>query len=130
MLYDRIAAMQKGIVQFTVLTEAEKPIVDKPGFPVLLDLISLRIPFPQRGIYTTGKFIKADIKGGQATYQQILLKNPNNASTRLSMNGKFLTLSIPSPFALSKGERKFFSRILSVSLRFGLNGGIAQTGTI
>ena len=57
-LYDRIAAMQKGIVQFTVLTEAEKPVVDKLGFPVLLDLISLKIPFPQRGIYTTGKTIK------------------------------------------------------------------------
>jgi NitT/TauT family transport system substrate-binding protein len=57
-LYDRIAAMQKGIVQFTVLTEAEKPIVDKLGFPVLLDLISLKIPFPQRGIYTTGKTTK------------------------------------------------------------------------
>jgi NitT/TauT family transport system substrate-binding protein len=57
-LYDRIAAMQKGIVQFTVLTEAEKPIVDKLGYPVLLDLISLRIPFPQRGIYTMGKTIK------------------------------------------------------------------------
>jgi len=57
-LYDRIAAMQKGIVQFTVLTEAEKPIVDKLGFHVLLDLISLKIPFPQRGIYTTGKYIK------------------------------------------------------------------------
>jgi ABC-type nitrate/sulfonate/bicarbonate transport system substrate-binding protein len=57
-LYDRIAAMQKGIVQFTVLTEAEKPIVDKLGYPVLLDLISLRIPFPQRGIYATGKYIK------------------------------------------------------------------------
>ena len=57
-LYDRIAAMQKGIVQFTVVTEAEKPVVDKLGFPVLLDLISLKIPFPQRGIYTTGKFIR------------------------------------------------------------------------
>jgi NitT/TauT family transport system substrate-binding protein len=57
-LYDRIAAMQKGLVQFTVVTEAEKPIVDKLGFSVLLDLISLRIPFPQRGIYTTGKYIK------------------------------------------------------------------------
>lgn len=57
-LYDRIAAMQKGIVQFTVVTEAEKPIVDKLGYPILLDLISLRIPFPQRGIYTTGKTIK------------------------------------------------------------------------
>ena len=57
-LYDRIAAMQKGIVQFTVLTEAEKPVVDKLGFAVLLDLISLKIPFPQRGIYTTGKTIK------------------------------------------------------------------------
>jgi ABC-type nitrate/sulfonate/bicarbonate transport system substrate-binding protein len=50
--------MQKGIVQFTVLTEAEKPVVDKLGYPVLLDLISLKIPFPQRGIYTTGKYIK------------------------------------------------------------------------
>jgi hypothetical protein len=50
--------MQKGIAQFTVLTEAEKPIVDKLGFPVLLDLISLRIPFPQRAICTTAKVIK------------------------------------------------------------------------
>lgn len=57
-LYDRIAAMQKGIVQFTVVTEAEKPIVDKLGYSVLLDLISLKIPFPQRGIYTTVKLIK------------------------------------------------------------------------
>ena len=57
-LLDRAAAMQKGIAQFTILTEAEKPIVDKLGFPVLLDLVSLRIPFPQRGIYTTAKFIK------------------------------------------------------------------------
>ena len=57
-LLDRVAAMQKGIVQFTVLTEAEKPIVDKLGFPVLLDLVSLRIPFPQRGIYSTAKYIK------------------------------------------------------------------------
>ena len=57
-LLDRVAAMQKGIVQFTVLTEAEKPIVDKLGFPVLLDLVSLKIPFPQRGIYTTAKFAR------------------------------------------------------------------------
>ncbi len=57
-LLDRVAAMQKGIVQFTVLTEAEKPIVDKLGFPVLLDIVSMRIPFPQRGIFTTAKFIK------------------------------------------------------------------------
>jgi ABC-type nitrate/sulfonate/bicarbonate transport system substrate-binding protein len=57
-LLDRVAAMQKGIAQFTVLTEAEKPIVDKLGYPVLLDLISLRIPFPQRAIATTGKVIR------------------------------------------------------------------------
>jgi ABC-type nitrate/sulfonate/bicarbonate transport system substrate-binding protein len=57
-LLDRVAAMQKGIVHFTVLTEAEKPIVDKLGFPVLLDLVSLQIPFPQRGIYATSKLIK------------------------------------------------------------------------
>lgn len=57
-LLDRIAAMQKGVVHFTVLTEAEKPIVEKLGFPILLDLTKLEIPFPQRGIYTSAKIIK------------------------------------------------------------------------
>jgi len=43
----------------------------------------------------------------------ILLKNPMNASTRLSMNGKCPMISIAPPFVLrfSKDERGFFSRI-------------------
>jgi hypothetical protein len=31
---------------------------------------------------------------------QILLKNPKNASTRLSMNGKITTISTAPPFVL------------------------------
>jgi len=43
----------------------------------------------------------------------ILLKNPMNASTRLSMNVKSPMISIAPPFVLrfSKDERGFFSRI-------------------
>jgi len=43
----------------------------------------------------------------------ILLKNPRNASTRLSMNGKTPMISTAPPFVLrlSKDERGFFSRI-------------------
>ena len=40
----------------------------------------------------------------------ILLKNPWECFDKLSMNGKFLTLTIPSPFVLrlSKDERGVF----------------------
>ena len=78
-LYDRIAAMQKGIVQFTVVTEAEKPVVDKLGFPVLLDLISLKIPFsPARYLYDrkihqraagNGAALHAGVRRGDPLFQ-------------------------------------------------------------
>jgi hypothetical protein len=42
----------------------------------------------------------------------ILLKNPKNASTRLSMNGNSTTISTAPPFVLrfSKDERKVFQQ--------------------
>ena len=44
----------------------------------------------------------------------ILLKNPMNASTRLSMNGNFRMISTAAPFVLrlSKDERKVFQQNL------------------
>ena len=44
--------------------------------------------------------------------ESILLKNPKNASTRLSMNGKFPMLSTAPPFVLrlSKDERRVFQQ--------------------
>jgi hypothetical protein len=60
---------------------------------------------------------------GQATFlalfrkEKILLKNPMNASTMLSMNGKYPMISTVPPFVLrlSKDERRVFQRIRKVA---------------
>ena len=55
---DRMIALQKGIVNFTVVTEAGKAIAEKLGFPTVVDMVKLEIPFAQNGIYTSTKLIK------------------------------------------------------------------------
>ncbi|HEV8719494.1 MAG TPA: ABC transporter substrate-binding protein [Candidatus Binatia bacterium] len=55
---ERMVALEKGIVQFTVVTEAGKAIAEKLGYPTIVDMVSLQIPFPQNGIYTSTKLIR------------------------------------------------------------------------
>lgn len=55
---DRMVALQKGIVNFTVVTEAGKTMAEKLGFPMIVDMAALEIPFPQNGVYTSAKFIR------------------------------------------------------------------------
>lgn len=55
---DRMVALQKGIVQFTVVTEAGKAMAEKLGYPMLIDMAALQIPFPQNGIYTSTKLVR------------------------------------------------------------------------
>ena len=55
---DRMVALQKGIVNFTVVTEAGKAMAEKLGFPMIVDMAALEIPFPQNGIYTSTRFIR------------------------------------------------------------------------
>jgi NitT/TauT family transport system substrate-binding protein len=55
---DRMVALQKGIVQFTVVTEAGKAIAEKLGYPTVVDMTALQIPFPQNGVYTSTKLIR------------------------------------------------------------------------
>src|SRR5918992_4263864 len=55
---DRMVALQKGIVQFTVVTEAGKTIAEKIGYPTVVDMAALQIPFPQNGVYTSTKLIR------------------------------------------------------------------------
>jgi NitT/TauT family transport system substrate-binding protein len=55
---DRMVALQKGIVNFTVVTEAGKTMAEKLGFPMIVDMAALEIPFPQNGVYTSTRFIK------------------------------------------------------------------------
>jgi ABC-type nitrate/sulfonate/bicarbonate transport system substrate-binding protein len=55
---ERMVALQKGIVQFTVVTEAGKAQAEKLGYPMVVDMASLQIPFPQNGVYTSTKLIR------------------------------------------------------------------------
>jgi NitT/TauT family transport system substrate-binding protein len=55
---DRMIALQKGIVQFTVVTEAGKAMAEKLGYPTVVDMAALQIPFPQNGVYTSTKLVR------------------------------------------------------------------------
>jgi len=55
---ERMVALQKGIVQFTVVTEAGKAQAERLGYPTVVDMVTLQIPFPQNGIYTSTKLIR------------------------------------------------------------------------
>jgi NitT/TauT family transport system substrate-binding protein len=55
---ERMVALQKGIVQFTVVTEAGKAAAEKLGYPMVVDMATLQIPFPQNGVYTSTKLIR------------------------------------------------------------------------
>lgn len=55
---ERMVALQKGIVQFTVVTEAGKAQAEKLGYPTVVDMVALQIPFPQNGIYTSTRLIR------------------------------------------------------------------------
>jgi ABC-type nitrate/sulfonate/bicarbonate transport system substrate-binding protein len=55
---ERMAALQKGLVHFTVVTQTGKALAEKNGFPTVVDMIAQGIPFPQNGIYTSGKMIR------------------------------------------------------------------------
>jgi len=53
---ERMVALQKGIVNFTVVTEAGKAMAERLGYPTVVDMVTL--PFPQNGIFTSTKLIR------------------------------------------------------------------------
>ena len=55
---ERMVALQKGIVNFTVVTEAGKAMAERLGYPTVVDMVTLQIPFPQNGIYTSTRLIR------------------------------------------------------------------------
>src|SRR5712692_10376997 len=55
---ERMIALQKGIVNFTVVTEPGKAMAEKLGYPMVVDLAALQIPFPQNGVYTSTRLIR------------------------------------------------------------------------
>jgi ABC-type nitrate/sulfonate/bicarbonate transport system substrate-binding protein len=55
---ERMVALQKGIVNFTVVTQAGKAMAERLGYPTVVDMVTLQIPFPQNGIYTSTKLAR------------------------------------------------------------------------
>jgi NitT/TauT family transport system substrate-binding protein len=55
---ERMVALQKGIVQFTVVTEAGKAAAEKLGYPMVVDMATLKIPFPHNGVYASTRLIR------------------------------------------------------------------------
>lgn len=55
---ERMVALEKRIVDFTVVTEAGKAMAEKLGYPTVVDMVALKIPFPQNGIFTSTKLIR------------------------------------------------------------------------
>lgn len=55
---ERMVALQKGIVNFTVVTEAGKAMAERLGYPTVVDMVALKIPFPQNGIFTSNKLVR------------------------------------------------------------------------
>lgn len=55
---ERMVALQKGIVNFTVVTEAGKAMAERLGYPTVVDMVTLKIPFPQNGIFTSTKLVR------------------------------------------------------------------------
>src|SRR6266480_442337 len=71
---ERMVALQKGIVNFTVVTEAGKVMAEKLGYPTVVDMVALQIPFPQNGIYTSTKLIRDNpdfIRRYMRTYSRV-----------------------------------------------------------
>ncbi len=60
---ERMVALQKGIVQFTVVTEAGKAAAEKLGYPMVVDMATLKIPFPHNGVYASTKVIRENPDG-------------------------------------------------------------------
>ena len=71
----RIIAMQQGQVQFTVVSTAERELVEKMGFKILADLASKRIHYPHSGVISSQKILRekhdAMVRFGRATVEAI-----------------------------------------------------------
>lgn len=56
---ERLAALSRGLIQFSLMGEPFTREAEKAGFKVLVDIGSLKIPFHTNGILTTESIIRA-----------------------------------------------------------------------
>jgi len=105
----RLAALQTGNVQGTLIAPELAGVAASQGFPILLDMAKLNIPFQASGMVTTRRIMKADPimleRVGRATVESIqYIRNPANKKTVLGIMTKNLKLSKPDKIELSYND--------------------------
>ena len=92
---ERMVALQKGIVHFTVVTEAGKAMAERLGYPTVVDMVSLKIPFPQNGIYTSTKLTRENpdfVRRYLRAYVEAIYYFKNNKEETIKVMRKYSRL--------------------------------------
>lgn len=105
----RLAALQTGNVQATLIAPELASVAAGQGFPILLDMAKLNIPFQASGMVTTRRIMKSDPvmleRVGRATVDAVqTIRNPASKKTILGIMAKNLKLSKPDKIELSYND--------------------------
>jgi len=105
----RMAALQTGNVQATLISPELANTAASQGFPVLLDMAKLNIPFQASGMVTTRKLLRSDPvmleRVGRATVDAIqFITNPANKKTTLQIMARNLKWARPDQIEVSYND--------------------------
>ena len=105
----RMAALQTGNVQATLISPELANTAASQGFTVMLDMAKLNIPFQASGMVTTRKLLRSDPvmleRVGRATVDAIqFISNPANKKTALQIMAKNLRLARPDRIEASYND--------------------------
>jgi ABC-type nitrate/sulfonate/bicarbonate transport system substrate-binding protein len=105
----RMAALQTGNVQGTLISPELANTAANQGFPVLLDMAKLNIPFQASGMVTTRKLLRSEPvmleRVGRATVDGIhFITNPANKKPTLQIMAKNLRLARPDRIEASYND--------------------------
>jgi ABC-type nitrate/sulfonate/bicarbonate transport system substrate-binding protein len=105
----RLAALQTGNVQATLIAPELANTATSQGFNILLDMAKLNIPFQATGMVTTRKLLRSDPlmleRVGRATVDAIkFIVAPTNKKTVLQIMAKNLKLAKPDRLEASYND--------------------------
>jgi ABC-type nitrate/sulfonate/bicarbonate transport system substrate-binding protein len=105
----RLVALQTGNVQATLISPELANTAMSQGFPVLLDMAKLNIPFQASGIVTTRKLLRSEPvmleRVGRATVDAIhFILTPANKKTVLQIMAKNLRMAKPDRIEASYND--------------------------
>jgi len=105
----RLAALQTGNVQATLISPELANTAMSQGFTVLLDMAKLNIPFQASGMVTTRRLLRSDPamleRVGRATVEAIrFIVDPPNKKTVLQIMAKNLRMAKPDQIEASYND--------------------------